>query len=354
MQAEELKARLQSAEIHSACQQGKVKQLTNVLERQIMQTESLKEQVENLKNKPLQEESGITSDEVTELKDLLEQERAKHFQEQNMKLQLCKELEESKEQLAHQKSLKEMFIIKEKETRSELERLTRLSDPETINAMRIATEVGNDIKKKQKKELQRDLEELKVAHIISQEKFATELQVEKDRNKVLQQGIEQVMAVYQVNLRFESELKAEKEKSDSLLKQLEEMIQIEAVVSEELQVIRQLSADTETLLHRLQNQQEKLAGQTPTKQEPVTELQAEEEVGPGPGADLTELREEQEDEGGEQEDESPSIMCRMLCCRRRPKFPRNGFRRRERNAQPEGDTVLEEEEGGEAEAQLSN
>ncbi|KAG8003182.1 hypothetical protein GBF38_007565 [Nibea albiflora] len=51
--------------------------------------------------------------------------------------QLNQELEETKEQLKRQKSLKEMFINKEKETRRELERLKKYTDPETLSTAKI-------------------------------------------------------------------------------------------------------------------------------------------------------------------------------------------------------------------------
>ncbi|KAL7392779.1 hypothetical protein ABVT39_001499 [Epinephelus coioides] len=78
-----------------------------------------------------------------------------------------------------------MTIDKEKDTRNELERLKRLSYPETMNTMSLATEVQTTIKTKQKKVLQKEFEDLKVAHMISQEKFSAEHQAEKDKNEAL-------------------------------------------------------------------------------------------------------------------------------------------------------------------------
>ncbi|KAG8005263.1 hypothetical protein GBF38_011243 [Nibea albiflora] len=67
--------------------------------------------------------------------------------------QLNQELEETKEQLKRQKSLKEMFINKEKETRRELERLKKYTDPETLSTAKIANQVRDTTKRKKKKTL---------------------------------------------------------------------------------------------------------------------------------------------------------------------------------------------------------
>ncbi|XP_044053878.1 golgin subfamily A member 6-like protein 22 [Siniperca chuatsi] len=377
---EELKAQLQSAENHSPRQEEKVKQLTTKLEGQMIQIESLQKQVENLKNNLLQErrsrqqeKNSSVQDKVRELNDLLGQERAINIWEHTMRLQLSKELENTKEQLARQKSLKEMFINKEKETRSELEGLKRLSDTGAMDTMRIATEVGNNIKRKQKKVLQNEFKELKVAHVVSQEKFSAELQSEKDKNKALQQELEQLKVSCQINLRYKTELKAEREKSDSLQKQLEKEIQSKAeCVSEKLEVIKQLRAEKDALLQpmeekiqtvkknasekekfskELEDLKDKLNKQISTNQELLSKLQAEEEVSQGLRTELAKLKEEQKDKTGEQERETPSMIYRMLSCWRRSKTQRKSLRRKKRNTQPgqiQTPYRFEEEEEGEA------
>ncbi|XP_035515107.1 cingulin-like [Morone saxatilis] len=330
-QVEELKAQLQSAENHSTCLEEKVMQVTTKLEQQKIQT--LQEPAENLKNKLLpekssgqQEKNSTLEDKVQELNDLLGQQRVINFQDHSMRLQLSKELEETKGQLARQKTLKEMFINKGKETREELERLKRISDTQTMNTMRIATEVGNDIKKKQKKVLQKEFEELKVAHIITKEKFSTELQVEKDQNKALQQELQQLKVSHQINLRYKTELKAEREKSADLQKNLEKEIQSQSEsVLEKLEVIKQLRAEKDALLRQMEEEiqtlkkntsekeklfskeledlKENLTKQNSTNQELVTKLQAVEEVNQGLRTKLAELK-EQKDETREPEEDT--------------------------------------------------
>lgn len=65
------------------------------------------------------------------------------------------------------------------------EGLQKYSDAETLSTTKIATQVGNTIKRKEKKHLQKDYEELQVAHIISQEKITAELQADREKNKLL-------------------------------------------------------------------------------------------------------------------------------------------------------------------------
>ncbi|GLD61487.1 uncharacterized protein AKAME5_001329400 [Lates japonicus] len=93
--------------------------------------------------------------EIWHLRDLLSTERANCCREHNWKIQLSHELDETKQQLANQKWLKE---------------------------------VRNDIKRKKKKDLQQDYEELQVAFTVCQERLNSELQ-EKDKIKVLQEDL---------------------------------------------------------------------------------------------------------------------------------------------------------------------
>ncbi|KAG8004660.1 hypothetical protein GBF38_009014 [Nibea albiflora] len=130
--------------------------------------------------------------------------------------QLNQELEETKAQLKRQKFLKEQFINKEKETRRELERLKKYTDPETLSAAKIANQVRDNTKRKKKKLLQVDYEELQVAHIINDEKFNNELQHDLD-NEILQKHLLQSDYEEAFNA-----LQEEREKNKSLQQQLDE------------------------------------------------------------------------------------------------------------------------------------
>lgn len=85
-----------------------------------------------------------------------------------------------------------MYINREKGTKRELERLQRYSNGETPSTAKIATQVWHNNRKKQKKVLLKDYEDVQVTHIIRQEKFMTELQEKKEKNKVLQEELERI------------------------------------------------------------------------------------------------------------------------------------------------------------------
>ena len=47
-----------------------------------------------------------------------------------------------------------------------------------------------------KKDLHKDYEEQKISHLINKEKFQADLQVEKDKNSLLQKGLDQISVSY--------------------------------------------------------------------------------------------------------------------------------------------------------------
>ena len=84
-----------------------------------------------------------------------------------------------------------MYINKRKEATRELERLRKHSDDETLSNTKIFTQVRDNTRQRKKKDLHKDYEELQVVHLIS-EKYQAELQVEKDKNNVLQKQLDQI------------------------------------------------------------------------------------------------------------------------------------------------------------------
>ena len=109
---------------------------------------------------------------------------------------LIQELEDTREQLKKQKTLKEMYINRGKETTRELERLRKYSDDATLSSAKIATQVRDNTRQKKKKDLHKDYEELKVAHLINEEKYQADLQAEKDKNSLLQKELDQISISY--------------------------------------------------------------------------------------------------------------------------------------------------------------
>ncbi|XP_031161037.2 probable DNA double-strand break repair Rad50 ATPase isoform X1 [Sander lucioperca] len=265
--------------------------------------------VENLHN---QEESGRQQEkpsnpqELKKLNNLWRQVHEIYLREHQMGLQLSKELEMTKQQLANEKALKEMFIYKVFEADNELDRLRKrlFNNRETTDDMEIATGVHNE--RKQKKVIQKELGELTAAYTISQQKFSAELQVKKDQNKALQQELEQLKVSHQISRRYETELKADREENHSLQKQLEDEIQHKAErMPEELEVIKQLRAEGSALFHRMEEEIQTLRNQS---QELVTKLQTEAEVSRGLRSELTKLKEEQKDETRKPAKETPTMM----------------------------------------------
>ena len=116
---------------------------------------------------------------------------------------LIQELEDTREQLKKQKTLKEMYINRGKETTRELERLRKYSDDATLSSAKIATQVRDNTRQKKKKDLHKDYEELKVAHLINEEKYQADLQAEKDKNSLLQKELDQISVSYnELRLRY--------------------------------------------------------------------------------------------------------------------------------------------------------
>ncbi|KAK1890925.1 Cilia- and flagella-associated protein 157 [Dissostichus eleginoides] len=103
-----------------------------------------------------------------------------------------RKLEEAKEKLARKVKWNELSITKEKDMQDEFESLKRTCDPESMNTFEIATEVRNNIKRTMKKELHHEFEQLKVASSINQEYFDQKIQFERRNNAALQQELEQL------------------------------------------------------------------------------------------------------------------------------------------------------------------
>ena len=108
---------------------------------------------------------------------------------------LVQELEDTKEQLRKQKTLKVMYINRGKETTRELERLRKYSNDVTLCNAKTATQVRDNTRQK-KKDLHKDYTELKVARLINEEKYQADLQAEKDKNNLLQKRLDQISVSY--------------------------------------------------------------------------------------------------------------------------------------------------------------
>lgn len=142
-------------------------------------------------------EQNMFLQETRDLKALLNEERAKAAEESHRAYHMWQELENTKEKLQRQKNLKEIFIKKNKEIKLEYERLQKYAKEETLSTAKIASQVQCTIKRRKKKLLQIDYEELKVAHVTTEQRLSSELQMEKNRNTELQGQLMQVQISYE-------------------------------------------------------------------------------------------------------------------------------------------------------------
>ncbi|XP_027892406.1 zinc finger protein 853-like [Xiphophorus couchianus] len=183
--------------------------------------------------------------EIHRLSYLLEMERAGRFEDNQKLSHLEAELEETKLQLKKQKALKETFINQAKDAKRELDRVEKFSDPEVRNAAVIASKVHNNVKYMKKKNLQQDLEELKVAHLLSQEAFVAEIQAERKKSQGLQEELDQLQTSYE-------ELCSEYEAADALLRQEAETQKLyEARLSEEQRLLENLRAEKDDMFKEM-------------------------------------------------------------------------------------------------------
>ncbi|GLD47839.1 synaptonemal complex protein 1-like protein [Lates japonicus] len=135
--------------------------------------------------------------------------------------------------------------------------------------------VRSDIKRRKKRDLQQDYEELKVAHIINEEKFNAELQAHKDKIKALQDELKLYQEKCNTNLQTEevqdepnlsheklaAELKTEKENNEVL--QNQPKLSEEKLASE----LKREKENNEVLQNQLKLSQEKLAAELKTEKE---------------------------------------------------------------------------------------
>ncbi|XP_070406852.1 cilia- and flagella-associated protein 58-like [Nothobranchius furzeri] len=175
--------------------------------------------------------------EVQRLNALLKQEQTKWFNENQRVCQLEQELDEATANLVKQKTLKEMYINKGKETKRELERLQKYSNSETLSNAKIASQVQTSVKHRKKKHLQQDYEELKVAHIKNLEQLSSELQAEKELNQTLRTEMNRLQSQNQeLSLKYQQEVSAHQQEVSSLQEQSDREIQI---LTEKMQLDQQ-------------------------------------------------------------------------------------------------------------------
>ncbi|XP_036980886.1 keratin, type I cytoskeletal 9-like [Acanthopagrus latus] len=175
---------------------------------------------------------------------------------------LIQELEETREQLKKQKTLKEMYINRGKETTRELERLRKYSDDATLSSAKIATQVRDNTRQKKKKDLHKDYEELKVAHLINEEKYQADLQAEKDKNSLLQKELDQISISYnELKVRYETDVTEVRHQVETLRHELQGEAQQRKLLQQqhnELEIAQASSQDKYTAELQVEQQKNNL------------------------------------------------------------------------------------------------
>ncbi|XP_054881121.1 golgin subfamily A member 6-like protein 24 [Poeciliopsis prolifica] len=117
---------------------------------------------------------------------------------QNRRLaHLEEELEETKFQLQKQTELKVGFFNKAHRATEELKRLQRYTDTETLKVVAIACQAHFSVEDLDKEELQQKYEDLKVSQFHIQDALLAEMHDEKQRNKVLEDKLDDLKASYE-------------------------------------------------------------------------------------------------------------------------------------------------------------
>ncbi|XP_043969515.1 trichohyalin-like [Gambusia affinis] len=184
-------------------------------------------------------------EEIQRLSRLLEMERARRFEENQRLAHLEEELEEMKLQLERQTDVKETLISQADNAKMELERLERYSDPEIIKAVIIAAQAYKHVKDMNKKSLQQEYVDLKVAHLLSQKALLDEIHDEKGKSQALQEELDQLQTSYE-------ELSSEYEGDDALLRQeAEKQTFNEEQLREEQRLLETLRAEKEDMFKEM-------------------------------------------------------------------------------------------------------
>lgn len=178
-----------------------------------------KQRLRNGSRERLSNRCRALSKENADLKNKLVEEKTKYINEKKLTVQLRQELAQTRAQLEKDNRLDEMDIHKPQKYNIQS---TKYSDPTGD-----ANQVRNNAKRKKKKtDLQEDYMEVEVSQIINTDKSGAELQVDKDRTKLLQDELEQMKASHnEITLRYETEVINARHQVDSLLRELEYGVQ---------------------------------------------------------------------------------------------------------------------------------
>ena len=149
-----------------------------------------------------------------------------------------------------------------KETTRELELLRKYSDDVPLSKAKRATQVRDNTRQKKKKDLHKDYEELKAAHIINEEKYQADLQAEKHKNKFLQEELDRISVSYnEIRLSYQTDIMKVRQQVDTLQQDLVKQKQQKTTVEKQyaqLQMAYGLSQDKFRAELQVEEQKNKL------------------------------------------------------------------------------------------------
>ncbi|XP_043981119.1 trichohyalin-like [Gambusia affinis] len=166
----------------------------------------------------------LAQEEIQRLNSCLEMENARLEDNQSM-ADLEAKLEEMDLKIKQEEALRERLLNEAEEVKRELEKLEReerekredkSSDPAVLHAAVIAPKFHENVKYMKKKSLQQEYEELKVAHLLSQEAFLAEVQAERKKSEALQEELNQLQTSYkELSSKYEAEVTLVRQEAES-------------------------------------------------------------------------------------------------------------------------------------------
>ncbi|XP_043967398.1 microtubule-associated tumor suppressor 1 homolog A-like [Gambusia affinis] len=160
------------------------------------------------------------------------------------------------------------------------------SDSESLRRAIIASRMHSDIKHKTKRLLQKEFEQLKVAHIVGEEAFRSQIQKEKEKSDALQQELDQIKTRYEeLQSKYEGDVSALRQQAEIFKQEVDKEMKAQSQkMMRDQKIISELGAEKDSLQKQLTVLQQRYCScevNYETELENVkTELQDRDELGP--------------------------------------------------------------------------
>ncbi|KAM8867005.1 uncharacterized protein ACB058_005143 [Synchiropus picturatus] len=237
----------------------------NLKEEYIKREKEIRADIEMLRNyrhnEILKEELQL---EIQKLTELLEQERDNYLKENTHRLQLERDFEKIQEELRGQKNLNQEFILKENETRTELENLRKNSGTQ---AQKMALRV-RETNVEDQKLLLKEMEVLVPAYL-DRDKFLMEQKALRENYACLKEELETMTASYH-------EVTCKCEEMEKRAQALEQRLKMEVKMNEEnvkndLALIKTIRADQESFWRKMEEEMEAVHVEAAMREESLRE-----------------------------------------------------------------------------------